>query len=140
LPFLIRPTGPLSAEAGSSPPPARISSAFRGRRVWDEAVARGFAATYPSDEAAGRLPQKVTKPMQTFFVQIKCELGRTYEVAQALADQERHSEVYSTAGDYDLIVKYHLEDGVDVGQFVGRHVQTVAGVRDTYMLITFKAF
>jgi DNA-binding Lrp family transcriptional regulator len=78
--------------------------------------------------------------MHTFFVQIKCELGRTYDVAQALADQERHSEIYSTAGDYDLIVKYHLEDGVDVGQFVGRHVQTTPGVRDTYTLITFKAF
>jgi DNA-binding Lrp family transcriptional regulator len=78
--------------------------------------------------------------MQTFFVQIKCELGRTYEVAEALADHERHSEVYSTAGDYDLIVKYHVEDGVDVGRFVGDHVQTVPGVRDTYTLITFKAF
>ena len=78
--------------------------------------------------------------MQTFFVQIKCALGRTYEVAQALADQERHSEVYSTAGDYDLIVKYHVEDEVDVGQFVGAHVQAVDGVRDTHTLITFKAF
>ncbi|RXF68237.1 Lrp/AsnC ligand binding domain-containing protein [Hansschlegelia zhihuaiae] len=78
--------------------------------------------------------------MQTFFVQIKCELGRTYEVAEALADQERHSEIYSTAGDYDLIVKYHVDDGVDLGQFVGRHVHSVEGVRDTYTLITFKAF
>ncbi len=78
--------------------------------------------------------------MQTFFVQIKCELGRTYEVAQAIADQERHSEIYSTAGEFDLIVKYHVEDGVDVGHFVGQSVHRVEGVRDTYTLITFKAF
>lgn len=78
--------------------------------------------------------------MQTFFVQIKCELGRTYEVAQALADQEKHSEIYSTAGEFDLIVKYHVDDGVDVGQFVGQHVHKAPGVRDTYTLITFKAF
>ncbi|WP_020180000.1 Lrp/AsnC family transcriptional regulator [Methylopila sp. M107] len=78
--------------------------------------------------------------MQTFFVQIKCELGRTYEVAQAIADQEKHSEIYSTAGEFDLIVKYHVEDGVDVGHFVGRTAQSVPGVRDTYTLITFKAF
>lgn len=78
--------------------------------------------------------------MQTFFVQIKCALGRTYEVAEALADQQRHSEIYSTAGEYDLIVKYHVEDDVDVGRFVGDCVQPVDGIRDTYTLITFKAF
>ena len=78
--------------------------------------------------------------MQTFFVQIKCELGRTYEVAEMLADQELHSEIYSTAGDYDLIVKYHVEDGVDVGHFIGENVHAVDGIRDTYTLITYKAF
>ncbi|MCU0819137.1 MAG: Lrp/AsnC family transcriptional regulator, partial [Beijerinckiaceae bacterium] len=35
--------------------------------------------------------------MQTFFVQIKCKLGKTYEVATALADAEIASEIYSTA-------------------------------------------
>lgn len=78
--------------------------------------------------------------MQTFFVQIKCELGRTYGTAQAIADRELHSKIYSTAGAFDLIVKHRLEDDVDVGQFVGENVQTEAGVRDTYTLITFKAF
>lgn len=78
--------------------------------------------------------------MQTFFVQIKCELGRTYEVAEMLADQELHSEIYSTAGDYDLIVKYHVEDGVDVGHFIGENVHVIDGIRDTYTLITYKAF
>ena len=38
--------------------------------------------------------------MQTFFVQIKCALGRTYEVANALAEAEIASEIYSIAGDY----------------------------------------
>ena len=36
--------------------------------------------------------------MQTFFVQIKCALGRTYEVASALAEAEIASEIYSIAG------------------------------------------
>jgi DNA-binding Lrp family transcriptional regulator len=78
--------------------------------------------------------------MQTFYVQIKCELGRTYETAEHLADQELHSEIYSTAGDYDLMVKYHVDDGVDVGHFVGENVQRAPGVRDTHTIITFKAF
>ncbi|MFL4997545.1 MAG: Lrp/AsnC family transcriptional regulator, partial [Microvirga sp.] len=36
--------------------------------------------------------------MQTFFVEIKCKLGKTYAVANALADREIASEIYSTAG------------------------------------------
>ena len=42
--------------------------------------------------------------MQTFFVQIKCKLGKTYEVATALADAEIASEIYSTAGNYDYLI------------------------------------
>jgi DNA-binding Lrp family transcriptional regulator len=78
--------------------------------------------------------------MQTFFVQIKCELGKTYEVAQKLADMELHSEIYSTAGDFDLFVKYHVDDDVDIGHFVGENVQRTAGIKDTRTTITFKAF
>jgi DNA-binding Lrp family transcriptional regulator len=87
----------------------------------------------------GRKPFREPR-MQTFFVQIKCELGRTYEVASEIADREMHSEIYSTAGEFDLIVKYHVEDGVDVGHFVGENVQRVPGIKDTQTLITFKAF
>ena len=47
--------------------------------------------------------------MKAFFVQIKCELGRSYQVATAIADAEIASEIYSTAGSYDLIVKFYLE-------------------------------
>ena len=38
--------------------------------------------------------------MVPFFVQIKCQLGKSYEVANRLADAEVASEIYSTAGEY----------------------------------------
>ena len=41
--------------------------------------------------------------MVPFFVQIKCHLGKSYQVANAIADAEIASEVYSTAGDFDLL-------------------------------------
>jgi hypothetical protein len=41
--------------------------------------------------------------MVPFFIQIKCHLGKSYEVANKLADAEIASEIYSTAGDYDLL-------------------------------------
>jgi DNA-binding Lrp family transcriptional regulator len=78
--------------------------------------------------------------VQTFFVKIKCHLGKTYEVATRLADAEIASEIYSVAGDYDILAKFHIDDGVDIGRFVGERVQTIAGIQDTRTMITFKAF
>jgi DNA-binding Lrp family transcriptional regulator len=75
-----------------------------------------------------------------FFVQIKCQLGKSYAVANALADAEIASEIYSTAGDFDLLVKFYVEQGTDIGHFVNEKVQTVPGIQDTRTIITFKAF
>jgi DNA-binding Lrp family transcriptional regulator len=78
--------------------------------------------------------------MVPFFVQIKCQLGKAYEVADKLADAEIASEIYSTAGNYDLLVKFYVDDATDIGHFVNEKVQTIAGIQDTHTIITFKAF
>jgi DNA-binding Lrp family transcriptional regulator len=78
--------------------------------------------------------------MVPFFVQIKCELGRSYAVADALARAEIASEIYSTAGNYDLLVKFYVERDTDIGHFVNEKVQVIPGIKDTYTIITFKAF
>ena len=78
--------------------------------------------------------------MVPFFVQIKCQLGKSYQVANSLADAEIASEIYSTAGNYDLMVKFYVEDKIDIGHFVNEQVQTIPGIQDTYTIITFKAF
>ncbi len=48
--------------------------------------------------------------MVPFFVQFKCKLGQSYAVANALAEAEIASEIYSTAGDYDLLVKFYVDN------------------------------
>jgi DNA-binding Lrp family transcriptional regulator len=78
--------------------------------------------------------------MIPFFVQIKCVLGKSYEVANKLADAEIASEIYSTAGDFDLLVKFYVEDNTDIGHFVNEQVQVIPGIQDTRTIITFKAF
>jgi DNA-binding Lrp family transcriptional regulator len=78
--------------------------------------------------------------MQTIFVMVKCELGRAYEVADEAVGIEQVSEVYSTSGEYDLLMKCYLPDTTDIGHFVTSQLQTLAGVKDTFTLITFKAF
>ncbi|NQW10798.1 MAG: Lrp/AsnC ligand binding domain-containing protein [Alphaproteobacteria bacterium] len=79
--------------------------------------------------------------MQTIFVQLKCDLGKAYTVAdEAMLNIDEVSEVYSTSGQYDLIMKCYLPNGADIGHFVTERVQTLPGVKDTFTLITFKAF
>ncbi len=78
--------------------------------------------------------------MQTFFVEIKCALGRTYAVASALAEAEIASEIYSIAGDYDILAKFYVTKDTDIGHFVGDKVQPIDGIIDTKTIITFKAF
>jgi DNA-binding Lrp family transcriptional regulator len=78
--------------------------------------------------------------MTPFFVQIKCQLGKSYEVANKIADAEIASEIYSTAGEFDLLVKFYVEPGIDIGHFINEKVQTIAGIQDTRTILTFKAF
>jgi len=79
--------------------------------------------------------------MQTIFIHVKCELGQSYRVAdQAVMQVEQVSEVHSTSGQYDLLMKCYLAEGQDVGHFVTSQIQMLKGVKDTFTLITFKAF
>jgi DNA-binding Lrp family transcriptional regulator len=78
--------------------------------------------------------------MQCFFVQFTCALGRTYAVAAALADREIASEIYSTSGEFDLLAKFYLDPGHDIGRFIAENVHDIPGIERTVTTITFKAF
>ena len=79
--------------------------------------------------------------MQTIFIMVKCELGKAYEVAdEAVQTVEQVSEVYSTSGQYDLLVKCYLPDDADLGHFVNEKIQTLPGIADTFTIVAYKAF
>ena len=79
--------------------------------------------------------------MQTIFVQVKCELGQAYKVAEeAVENVEQVSEVHSISGQYDLLIKCYLDDHTDIGHFVAQHIQALPGIKDTFTMIAFKAF
>lgn len=79
--------------------------------------------------------------MQTIFVFSKCELGEAYTVAdEAVLNVEQVSEVHSISGEYDLLLKCYLDDGIDIGHFVTEKIQTLPGIKETFTLIGFKAF
>lgn len=79
--------------------------------------------------------------MRAIFVQIKCEMGHAYRVAQLAVDTiPELSEIFSTSGQYDLLGKFYLEPKQDTGLFVTERLQRLPGVADTYTLVTFNAF
>jgi DNA-binding Lrp family transcriptional regulator len=86
-------------------------------------------------------PERERGAMQTIFVMVKCELGKAYLVAdETVQAVEQVSEVYSTSGEYDLLIKCYLPADADIGHFVTENLQTLPGVKDTFTIIAFKAF
>lgn len=78
--------------------------------------------------------------MRAVFVQVQCYPGKTYEVADAIFEREIVSEMYSTSGEHDLLLKLYIEDGVDIGKFIDEKIANVPGIFRTLTTLTFKAF
>ena len=79
--------------------------------------------------------------MQTIFIQVKTELGQAYKVAEeAVESVSQVSEIHSTSGQFDLLIKCFLDNAEDIGHFVTQKIQRLPGVKDTFTMITFKAF
>lgn len=78
--------------------------------------------------------------MNCVFVQIRCKPGTGYQVADEITLREFHSELYSTSGDYDLLLKAYVPDGADVGEFINENLLNIKGIKRTLTTLTFKAF
>jgi DNA-binding Lrp family transcriptional regulator len=74
------------------------------------------------------------------FIQLRCTPGRTYEVADAIYDREFASELYSTSGEYDLIMKVYIPEGEDSGRYVAEHIRGIPHIDRSLTTLTFKAF
>ncbi|MDX1782417.1 MAG: Lrp/AsnC ligand binding domain-containing protein [Thalassovita sp.] len=74
------------------------------------------------------------------FVQIRCTPGTTYEVADKIALREIHSELFSTSGEYDLLMKLYIPEGEDVGKYINENLLNIKGIERSLTTLTFKAF
>ena len=74
------------------------------------------------------------------FVQIRCTPGTTYMVAEEIALREIHSELYSTSGEYDLLMKLYIPEGADVGKYINEHLLDIKGIERSLTTMTFKVF
>lgn len=74
------------------------------------------------------------------FVQLRCRPGTTYEVAEQIVLREIHSELYSTSGTYDLLLKLYVPEDQDVGKFINDSLLTIPNIERSLTTLTFKAF
>ncbi|KXG85604.1 Lrp/AsnC ligand binding domain-containing protein [Agrobacterium bohemicum] len=78
--------------------------------------------------------------MKPIFVQLQCAPGKTYDVADAIYKTELVSELYSTSGEYDLLLKVYLSTDDDIGKFVNDNIAGIPGIVRSLTTLTFTAF
>ncbi|TNJ40579.1 Lrp/AsnC ligand binding domain-containing protein [Phaeobacter sp. B1627] len=74
------------------------------------------------------------------FIQIRCKPGTTYKVAEDIALREIHSELYSTSGEYDLLMKLYIPQGADVGKYINDHLLQIPNIERSLTTMTYNVF
>ena len=74
------------------------------------------------------------------FVQLRCRPGTTYRVADDIMLREFHSELYSTSGDFDLMLKLYIPKGQDIGKYINEKLLDIDGIERSLTTLTFQAF
>jgi DNA-binding Lrp family transcriptional regulator len=78
--------------------------------------------------------------MVSSVILIECEKGKINQVAQALADLNGITEVYSVAGRVDLVAIVRVTDNDRLAAIVTEHMLKIEGITHTETLIAFRVF
>ena len=78
--------------------------------------------------------------MVAAFVLINAEPRRIAPLAQELADVDGVAEVYSTAGDADLVAVVRVRRHDELAEVVTGRLAALEGIVDTRTLIAFQAY
>ena len=78
--------------------------------------------------------------MVTAIVLIKADVHRVPETAQALADLEHVSEVYSVAGEFDLVAIVRVREHEELADVVTGEIAKVGSITATETLIAYRAY
>ena len=78
--------------------------------------------------------------MITAIVMVHAEVDQIPEVAERLAELEGVSEVYSVAGDVDLVAMVRVRRHEDLHDVIAGRLNKVPGVRATQTHIAFQAY
>ncbi|MFN8233392.1 MAG: Lrp/AsnC ligand binding domain-containing protein [Actinomycetota bacterium] len=73
-------------------------------------------------------------------VLIQCEIDEIPEAAQAIADLDGVSEVYSVAGEWDLVAVCRVSEHEELARVIPGGIAKVEGVVRTETLISFQVY
>jgi DNA-binding Lrp family transcriptional regulator len=76
--------------------------------------------------------------METAFVLIDVESGKVPDVVARLNKLPQVTEVYSIAGEHDILAKLKFADIKSLGELVPKKIQQIGGIRRTITLLTFE--
>ena len=78
--------------------------------------------------------------MTCVFVQLQCHPGKAYKVADEIYEREIVSEMFSTSGEYDLLMKVYVPEGEDIGKYINERILDIPGIVRSLTTLTFRAF
>jgi len=78
--------------------------------------------------------------MVTAITLLNVERDKVNEVAEALADMEGISEVYSVSGRYDLVSVIRASDNDQLAELVTGHMLKVPGIVSSETMLAFRAY
>ena len=78
--------------------------------------------------------------MVSAIVLLTVERDRINSVADAIADIDGVSEVYSVAGRYDLVAIVRVKANEDLAKVVTEHIRKVGGITSSETLIAFRVY
>jgi DNA-binding Lrp family transcriptional regulator len=78
--------------------------------------------------------------MLSAIVLLTTERDKTNKVAEAIADIEGVSEVYSVAGRFDLAVIVRVKDNDELAKVVTERIRAVNGITTSETLIAFRVY
>lgn len=78
--------------------------------------------------------------MVTAIILIHCEPGLVNEAAERLAELPKIAEVYSVAGEWDLVAIARVSKNEELAELVTSELGTVDGIEATESLIAFRSY
>jgi len=95
---------------------------------------------YDVAAAGARVPRSQEAAMVTAIVLIKADVARIPETAEAIAQIEQVSEVYSVTGEFDLVAMVRVRGHEELGDVIPGTVNKVPGVTHTETHIAFRTY
>jgi DNA-binding Lrp family transcriptional regulator len=78
--------------------------------------------------------------MVTAVVLIKAETDKVPELAQRMAELDGVTEVFSVAGQYDLVALVRVRENDELARVISERMRKLPGITSSETLISFKVY